>query len=49
MLQADRRADAIVVNEGGITVRRSLSGAFNINETWTNNAFLVTKEYTLLM
>jgi len=39
----DRRADAIVVNEGGITVRRSLSGAFNINETWTNNAFFGNK------
>lgn len=39
----DGRADAIVVNDGGITVRRSQNGAFASNESWTGSAFFGEK------
>jgi VCBS repeat protein len=35
----DGKADAIVVNEDGITVRRSDGSRFLPNETWTNNPY----------
>jgi hypothetical protein len=35
----DGKADAIVVNSDGITVRRSSGSAFLPNETWTTNAY----------
>lgn len=42
-VSGDGRADAIVVNDGGITVRRSQNGAFAPNENWTSNAFFGNK------
>jgi hypothetical protein len=35
----DGRADAIVVNLGAITVRRSNGSSFTGNETWTTGPF----------
>ncbi|MGE0552220.1 MAG: FG-GAP repeat domain-containing protein [Gemmatimonadales bacterium] len=38
-LTGDRRADAVVVNDAGITVRRSNGGGFGPNETWSGPFF----------
>jgi hypothetical protein len=35
----DRRADAIVVNNDKVTVRRSRGGKFQPNESWTSNPY----------
>jgi hypothetical protein len=35
----DRRADAIVVNPSGVTVRRSTGSSFSANESWTSGAY----------
>jgi FG-GAP-like repeat len=36
----DGKADAIVVNSVGVTVRRSTGSSFAPNETWTANQYL---------
>jgi len=38
-VDGDRMADAIVVNDGHITVRRSNGSSFGPNESWTSNPY----------
>ena len=42
-MTGDRKADAIVVNEDTVTVRRSTGNAFGPNEDWTQGAYLGNK------
>ena len=35
----DGKADVIVVNDDGVTVRRSTGAAFSGNESWTTNPY----------
>lgn len=39
----DRRADAIVINNDGITVRRSTGTSFSPNQSWTSTSFFGNK------
>ena len=39
----DGKADAIVVNDSGVTVRRSTGANFSGNESWTSNPYFGTR------